>query len=65
MRENEILPMPCSYIFIFIASLSGLELGGEFGRSVTHFSEPKAPKMGIFGKNWVKGQIFGATGAEN
>ena len=43
--------------------------GGQFWRSVTHFSAPKAPKNGnfwkVFGKNWVKWHIFGAAGAEN
>ena len=28
--------------------------GGDFGRSMTHFLAPKAPKMGTFGNFWEK-----------
>ena len=43
--------------------------GGDFGRSGTTFSAPKAPKKSNFwkflGKNYVQWPIFGAAGAEN
>ena len=42
--------------------------GGDFGRSVNHFSAPNVSKNGnlwkIEGKIRISGSIFGATGAE-